>query len=890
MTDRDHRAEALRTSPRRRCLANWACSIAAIGAMTLPMALHAATFRGLEMDAVADAPRVHGLNSTGDQVVGRLDPTGAQQQAAVWSEDEHDYTLVGPSTVGTRGTRAIAQETSSDGTIRRTFGYTRFSNQMNLPEETWIIVEDSTLMTTTTTIIPNYPTATDENFAIDISQDGHRVAEYDDGSGRVSYYYDPLTPGYINLPDMHAKAMSLDGSKVVGIDYSTPGIDQAVMWSASTGKTQTLGVLAGGTESQALGISASGLVVVGTSESASLVPPLMEAVRWHPDLGMRPLEPIAPGESRQSEALASSDANIIVGRYWNVGQGEYRAFIWTPMTGRQDLKAFLQETYDLYADVQDWTLYDASHISADGMVITGSGRNPDLVSQAWVVDLTDENVAEVAVRSVGAPMNWEVVLRCGDEEISEVFFGLIPPEPFAFDDSFDFADCTNPTTVGGQAAFDCVGSSGIASPVDSSSYVILPQEIDDSPIENVMEAAFYFGIIGNGGSGGNLLCEPGDPEVVIGDFSLDVSDGVVHPVMSPYSFGIGRTATGDYIPDRHFRILRDPEPGGTEVKIRPELSDVNGSQWMVSMESPNAYGRFSFGIIVPPGAATDVVSFGDCNEAIPGSFNPRECANGLTLGSDIDYTLVRTLGPDPGLTAFGMRPDALYVYLEGSLSGLGSLPQINTPNNSARLGKFSFDNYLSVNRGYVPTITNEGIENFDMAHGDVYDWADENGLDLSGDVMTLSGTWEPIPDTDSDGDFIEDVDDKCPYVVSTQADSGTLEQYSGLEVVIQANAPDDVGDECQCGEAQNNGMVVALDIDLLRDIMADPSLGSSMSVEAKSRCNSVGPVDSEIDPATQLPRDCRINDIFALLKARAGLPPLISAPLESPSCPDVTTM
>ena len=140
---------------------------------------------------------------------------------------------------------------------------------------------------------------------------------------------------------MDAEAISLDGEIVVGTDFSTPTVTQAVIWRAATGKTQALGTLAGGTNSYALDVSPSGLVIVGASESAALAPPMKEAMRWHPDIGMRPLEPIAAGESRQSKARATSDANLIVGRYWNVAANGFRAFIWTPMTGRKDLKAYL---------------------------------------------------------------------------------------------------------------------------------------------------------------------------------------------------------------------------------------------------------------------------------------------------------------------------------------------------------------------------------------------------------------------------------------------------------------------------------------------------------------------------------------------------------------------
>lgn len=860
--------------------------------LALPAA--AAHFRGLTITATHDDGTVVGMNADGDRIVGhsnRIPGGNPRREASVWGESAHDLEIVGPAAPPTAVEEyAVGQETSPDGLIRRTIGWSDFSS-IALPLRMWMRVENEGAGTDVTSFLPAYPAAGAANVAIDVSRHGHRLGQFSNGGGsQTTFYFDPVSNTTTNIPGIFPTDMDANGQRVVGATILMGLFERAVLWTASTSTMQDLGTLPGGDHSEAVGISPSGKIVVGSSTSAAVPINQSEAFRWHPDLGMRPLLPIADGQPRVSRAWASSDANLIVGEYTNL-LGNQRAFIWTPEIGRRDLRQWLLDTYALNSQLAGWILLRAKTVSSDGLVIAGDGINPDGDPQAWVVHLNDENQAKISVRPIGPPTDWELYVECGDFPLSQIAFGLVPAEPFDWNDPFQFADCNNQIGVsaGGSTvtALDCTGASGIGTSIAESSYVILPQEVDNAPLQNVREAAFYFSIDGDGGPNNDLICRPGDPEVLIGSFALFQPYGDLSPVASPYQFGIGRLPGGDFVEDREFRLIREPEAGGFFSTIQPDLQDVDGSEWTVSFDADVAKSRFSFGIILPPEAGS--VAFGGCNEAL-GAYNARGCTSVNELGPHVDYTAVRTLGPSAALfNDFGLRPDTLYVYVEGDLAGAGLFSQINVPGQTAELGRFTFDSGVSGQPAFDPALTYERIDQLPVVRGDIDDWADNDGTSTAYAQQISGFGFEPGPDSDWDTDGWADSFDLCPYVPSTQSDGGTLEQVVPGGGTLPPGTNDGIGLECQCGEAQGDGQVVQPDLETLRAALADPAFAVSMTAADKARCNSVGPVDGDIDPATQLPFDCDINDVFVLLKARAGLPPLLSAPLEFPSCPDVTT-
>jgi hypothetical protein len=77
---------------------------------------------------------------------------------------------------------------------------------------------------------------------------------------------------------------------------------------------------------------------------------------------------------------------------------------------------------------------------------------------------------------------------------------------------------------------------------------------------------------------------------------------------------------------------------------------------------------------------------------------------------------------------------------------------------------------------------------------------------------TLSGDL-PEPGGDYDSDTIEDALDNCPVSANPlQDDSGS----------VGAGPADQIGDVCQCGDVDDDGVVLAGDRDALRAALADP--------------------------------------------------------------------
>ncbi|MGB5528401.1 MAG: hypothetical protein WBQ32_00370, partial [Ignavibacteriaceae bacterium] len=145
-----------------------------------------------------------------------------------------------------------------------------------------------------------------------------------------------------------ARAVSSDGSVVVGAAEDSNGQPRAFRWTLATG-IQDLGTL-GGERSEATDVSADGSVIVGWAYDNIGV---TKAFKWTAATGMQDL---GAGDFSKASAVSADGSVITV----NVNQTAYR---WTQSGGLQDLGNL----------GGDWT--DASDISANGSVITGFSRN-----------------------------------------------------------------------------------------------------------------------------------------------------------------------------------------------------------------------------------------------------------------------------------------------------------------------------------------------------------------------------------------------------------------------------------------------------------------------------------------------------------------------------------
>lgn len=143
-----------------------------------------------------------------------------------------------------------------------------------------------------------------------------------------------------------ATAANQDGSVVVGSLTSPP---HAFRWTQAGGP-QDLGALPGFTQTDALGVSADGSIVVGVATDPSGSTPWI----WDAIDGMRSLGAI-DGATQGSANAISRDGTVIVGR-----SGHY-AFRWTAQDGMQNISPGLAD--DAWAE--------ANATSADGSVIVG---------------------------------------------------------------------------------------------------------------------------------------------------------------------------------------------------------------------------------------------------------------------------------------------------------------------------------------------------------------------------------------------------------------------------------------------------------------------------------------------------------------------------------------
>jgi probable HAF family extracellular repeat protein len=190
--------------------------------------------------------------------------------------------------------------------------------------------------------------------------------------------------GALNDADRNsnARAVSADGGVVVGGSLIVGGALRAFRWTQAGGMVD-IGALPGFASSTALGVSSDGSVVVGGNVSSFGT---QQGFRWTQAGGMVGLGDL-PGSTVFSVARGvSADGNRIVGLSNGTNSTLGNAFIWDPVNGMRDLKDVLIGDYGI-AIPSGWLLRDATAISPDGRFIVGYGRNPNLQSEAWLVDL-----------------------------------------------------------------------------------------------------------------------------------------------------------------------------------------------------------------------------------------------------------------------------------------------------------------------------------------------------------------------------------------------------------------------------------------------------------------------------------------------------------------------
>lgn len=172
-----------------------------------------------------------------------------------------------------------------------------------------------------------------------------------------------------------ASDVSADGITAVGVNHSS-----AYRWTENGGGT--IDNLASTEESSwARAISADGRVIVGDKDSTPF--------RWTEETGIQLLGQLcAAGLSCPGRALATSENGSVI-----VGYSGFDAFIWTEAEGMRNLEDVLAGDYGL--DLSEWSLDQATGVSADGAVIVGYGSLSGIPgTQAWRAELQPSTTSQ----------------------------------------------------------------------------------------------------------------------------------------------------------------------------------------------------------------------------------------------------------------------------------------------------------------------------------------------------------------------------------------------------------------------------------------------------------------------------------------------------------------
>jgi probable HAF family extracellular repeat protein len=169
-----------------------------------------------------------------------------------------------------------------------------------------------------------------------------------------------------------ARAMSNDGSVVVGIAWDAGNTSRPFRWTAGTGMVDFTGGTVQGT---ARGTSATGEFIVGSNSQGS------QAFLWSQTTGVMNLG-VGAGFVSSAAADVSADGQRVVGVN-NDGAGVI-ACIWQQGIGWRTVQEALSQAG---LQTSGWGLTSALTISDNGMVIAGLGLNPQGVQEGWIAVL-----------------------------------------------------------------------------------------------------------------------------------------------------------------------------------------------------------------------------------------------------------------------------------------------------------------------------------------------------------------------------------------------------------------------------------------------------------------------------------------------------------------------
>ena len=218
------------------------------------------------------------------------------------------------------------------------------------------------------------------SFAMAVSGNGHTiVGSAADENSDVAVRWTE-SGGLERLPggELHvAIGVSADGTVVIGSSFANPLF---IVRRRTPGSTP-IGDLPGGEVSNyPLDISADGTTVVGYSGSDIGG----EAYRWTRETGIVGLGLLPGGISGSRATGVNADGSVIVGTAGS-GDSHEEGYIWNERDGMISIRRLL---IDHNVDVAGWILSRPVGISDDGLVILGNGYFEGR-SIAWLIDLSE---------------------------------------------------------------------------------------------------------------------------------------------------------------------------------------------------------------------------------------------------------------------------------------------------------------------------------------------------------------------------------------------------------------------------------------------------------------------------------------------------------------------
>jgi hypothetical protein len=359
-------------------------------------------------------------------------------------------------------------------------------------------------------------------------------------------------------------------------------------------------------------------------------------------------------------------------------------------------------------------------------------------------------------------------------------------------------------------------------------------------------------------SGTAPICQP-NQEVILGRLYFDPpASGEAVPVLTDE--GLGTPGLGYPTGPQ---VLQIGKGGGGGVgsgssavilSLAPAQGQTPGAEtdWELCVKSNNPLNRVSVSLTPPESTTEGEMFWQGCTGGSSGSpLYERTC-----MGFPAPYD--DAVSPDgvvtcPGGAAFGSRtygPDGsqnalMVVTLEGgggsSYDGIQAFT--NYPTKLTCLGVVS----LPGHPGQAPELGVDGLDIIPLPAGyaPIMEAIDQDG-DFCADALTsyqdLGFTTDPDGAEDSDLDGVRDDSDRCPFIFDpdNHTDNGGL----------LTTSPDGVGDECQCGDADQSGALLLGDTDL--DLIEDYLLGLSVPVSVRELCSLAQGIECDLLDAVRL--------------------------------------